>query len=569
MKRNWEADCQAMISKQPLVDLSEDDLRKIYHPPDGVLSKREKRGLEEIDRRLGELNRVDSDSGREFSEVRELAAALENDRRSPIPKLNFFTTGFQVFDFLDNSIGGGDHEASNITEDSGRLDTDPPDSMFWSGSRMIEDQNLYAGFGRDSVPDWSSYRWEYDEPKTSSGSNPGFEVRCGKWKAKVKLGETTSEPFTARIFFALGYNADACDHVEGLRVRYSRRLLREFNMREPVNLKISIVGPPIISCNLQREFNPFDYIESAIMRDGSSVSSDELKSHLLKDLDRPTPFADPANFNPDFEKELDCLVLKPVNFQLKNDSERSVGRWDYGELEHQDLRELRGAGLLAAWLGFFDCRFDNTSLRLCQTTDGEDRLVALFSDLGAGMGRSDWGFGWKSEDPNEFPWEFTKPAIHRGPGQMTTPFRVVRFHTIEDNAAFQEMTEADARWMARRIGRLSIAQIRGALIAAGLDASATTLYLAKLVSRRNRLMEDLELSTEFPPLESGVEGRDFEYDPQTNSLPQIMVNGKPIFARGGENVIHNGHLEPRLKQAEMQERFQKIRADIIDSRINE
>lgn len=562
-KRIWEADCQQLKLDRPVEEWNDDELRQVFHPPSGVLFKKERRGLEAIARRLGDvdLKPANSNSGRGLDEILELAAAVENVRRSPIPKLDFFTTGFQVFDFLDNSIGGGDHEASNVGIAANQLDSDPPDSMFWTGSRSIKDQDLYLGFGREKVPNWSNHVWQYAGAKTSSGSNPGFEVRCGKWKAKLKLAETTSEPFTSRIFFALGYNSDACDHVEGLRVRYSRRLLREFNLREPVDLKISLIGPPLISCNLQQEFDPFGFIESAIMRDGSTLSSDELKARLLCDSDLPAPATNPGNYNREFEKEIDCLVLRPVNFQLKDDKEMSVGRWDYGELGHQDLRELRGAGLLAAWLGFFDCRFDNTSLRVCRSAEGDDRLVACFSDLGAGMGRSDWGFGWKSEDPNAFPWEFTKPAIHRGPGEMTTPFRVVRFHTIEDNAAFQEMTEADARWMARRIGRLSVDQIRAALIAAGWDASATELYLAKLISRRNRLMKDLNLETEFPLLRSDVSGRQFDYDPSTDGLPQVTVNGQPVRASAGDDVIRNGHLEPRFSSAEVANELRHAHAD--------
>jgi hypothetical protein len=43
-------------------------------------------------------------------------------------------------------------------------------------------------------------------------------------------------------------------------------------------------------------------------------------------------------------------------------------------------------------------------------------------------------------------------------------------------------------------------QITQALTASGYDAAAIHLYEQKLISRRNKMMTDLGLSTEFPPL---------------------------------------------------------------------
>ena len=98
---------------------------------------------------------------------------------------------------------------------------------------------------------------------------------------------------------------------------------------------------------------------------------------------------------------------------------------------------------------------------------------------------------------------------------MTTPFRVVNFHTVVDNEAFKAMTEEDARWMARRIGRLTREQIVGALQASGYDAVMVGKYADKLVHRRNRMIEDLGLEAEFPMLPMS--------DPSTQSTGEMVI----------------------------------------------
>ena len=84
--------------------------------------------------------------------------------------------------------------------------------------------------------------WLYDGPKTSYGSNPGFEVKSDDLKAKVKFAETTSEPFTARVFAALGYHVEPIGHVECLKIEYDRRIFREFHLRKEIQMHCMIFG---------------------------------------------------------------------------------------------------------------------------------------------------------------------------------------------------------------------------------------------------------------------------------------------------------------------------------------
>jgi hypothetical protein len=247
----------------------------------------------------------------------------------------------------------------------------------------------------------------------------------------------------------------------------------------------------------------------------------------------------PENFRTNVEAELDYLVMAPANVQPRDGPTQSIGSWDFGELVHENLRELRGAGLLAAWLGWFDSRADNTKLRLVR--DAEDvQLLHFFSDLGGGMGSGTGLFSPRGEDPNKFTWTFTTPEIVRGPGQMTTPFRIQQFKPTVPTEAFAAMTGDDAGWMARLIGQLTENQLRAALIASGYDNIEARLYLEKLISRRDRMIIDLRLQDEIPLLRPEPLNRNFSYDPAADGPFTAKVNGAMISARESTAIIVRG-----------------------------
>ena len=548
----WKTDRDLRLANRPLTALSQVELIGHYHPPPGLLEKKEIRGLREIGVRLkAMINGADAGTaGRLRREVRELAAALQNHRRDPVPRTDLFTVPFIAIDFLRNPIGLGHQPAANLAGCSAADPAcDPAPSSFWDSRRSIEDQELYHGFGREQVSDWASMVWEYAGPKTSTGGNPGFEVRHGDVEAKVKFAETWSEPLTARLFHALGYHVEPTDHVRQLRVRYDRRILREFNLRRDIRFQVRIIGPPVHTFSLQKRHDPLASIAGAVLRDGATLETGELRRRLFLNPNLPEPEIDPKNFDADFEAMIEHLVMEPANFQPDQPNAKSIGPWDYGQLGHEHLREVRGAGLLAAWLGWFDCRFDNTRLQTARLSDGSAALRHVFTDLGGGLGRSDWGFNWLSENLDALPWEFTRPAIRRGPGRMTTPFRVVRFHTITDNTAFRAMTEDDARWMGRRIARLSASQLMDAVVASGLETWRARLCYAKLAARRNKLLQDLDLSGEFPPLPTGMVQSDVSSDVIAGERsPKLLVEIERAGRTGSADTY--GRQGRKLRQTE-------------------
>src|SRR5204862_4155507 len=101
-------------------------------------------------------------------------------------------------------------------------------------------------------------------------------------------------------------------------------------------------------------------------------------------------------------------ITTTANVQKKETIGRNIGPWDFGQLDHADRREIRGAGLLAAWLGWFDTRFDNTRVRVLRN-HGRTELIHYITDLGGALGETSGWLYARGERPNDFPWTFTRP----------------------------------------------------------------------------------------------------------------------------------------------------------------
>lgn len=533
----------------PLAEMSFAELKDYHHDPRGMISSRERRGLEELSRLAKEALQADSVEAHVFlvQQIREVQMAMQTNHRSPLPeKVGLLTFWSPLFKNLDRSIGKGTTPARNLsTNDVTETDLsrlEPKPSTFWRPPSHIAGQDLYVGFGRSKLPHFEKMIVTYQSPKTSFGMRPGFEVELDDVRYKVKFGEIHSEPFAARIFHVLGYHVDPTDYSSSVRLRYDRRLFREFHLRKPMTMRIQPFGIPNYIVQLQNRFAPFDFIAKVVMKDGRELSGAVFKAELLRDGSVDHPEDDPQNFRPEIEAQVDHLVTIPANIQLEDVPAKAIGPWEFEGLGHEDLRELRGAALLAAWLGWFDARFDNTRLRVLHLAKGSE-LQHFFTDLGSGLGGPHRVFSSHGEDPNYFAWSFTEPEIVRGPGRMTTPFRIINYQPNVQNIAFSKMTVDDARWMARWIAHLTELQLLAALIGAGYDAAEARLNLEMLVSRRDRMIRDLKLADEIPLLRPQGVDQELNYDPQTDGvLTFTHTSGKQITARMSKSIVRFGKL---------------------------
>jgi len=483
-----------------------------------TFAKKYRRGLQQI-QRLAEAAAVGSEADethRPVDLLLEVVAAVNNNQRSPVPEhIDAIQSPWVVYKQMHHPMARGHTPAVNLAagtvSDLSRLDPQP--STFWEPRENIPNRDIYAGFGRTNWLRLEDELCDYSAAKESFGTNPGFEVECRGLRIKLKFAEVSSEPFVARIFSVLGYHVDATDHAARANVRYDRRLLQEFNSRQEMKTRFTAFGfLPAYVLKVQRRYDPFDYIAGAVLRDGRQWSGQELRSQLFHDPRRRHPEAEAANFRTDIESQIDHLVTVPANVQVKDPEVKSIGPWDFGQLDHANRRELRGAGLLAAWLGWFDTRADNTRLRIVRR-GGQVELLHYFSDLGGGLGRTTGLLFWKGERPNDFPWTFTRPAARAGKDPSKAALKIEGYKPMAATPAFAAMTRDDARWMARLIGQITEDQIVQALIASGYDSAEVRLYAEKLLSRRDRMVIDLGLSEEILLLRPAGFDRKFSYDP--------------------------------------------------------
>jgi len=518
-------------------------------------------------------------------EAAEIAESLElNDRKPVRTRVDILELPFYYYDLMHNPVARGKDVASNIappptdasaahpgkhraatvpaTSDLGRVD--PVPSSFWARPGDVASSDLYEAFG--PILRLGNEVCVYEGPKKGYGTTPGFNLACGEKHIKAKfLGPESSrrdtEVAVTRLYHALGYHVEANDYAPEVRVRYDRRILLEFNSRKDLTITVTALGfIPLFRVRIQKPLDPFQYIRGAVTKDGAMLSAEELSHRLIRAeiLDRAPRAArktprgtHPGHYRQDavtFEQELDVLVMVEGNVQSRDGQPENVGPWDWNGRDHPERRELRAAGLVAAWTNYFDSRWDNNRLKLVsEHEDGAPHLRHYISDLGGSLGNAENFIKDTQGLMNEFPWSFTEPAVIDDVGHVRQPFRIVGYQPIEDNDAFREMTLDDARWMARLIARISENQIQQALIAAGYTSAEVRLYTEKLVSRRDRMIHDLGLEEEVPLLRrSGVDPV-FDYDPRRDG-PVVARAGdgselRPIESR--DLVVRAGRVEPR------------------------
>jgi hypothetical protein len=515
-------------------------------------AKKYKRGLQEIQRLARAAKTASTPEKRraDLASLLEVVAGVNNDQREPVPeRVDVVELPWMFLSALHHPVGRGETPAADL-QPGPQADLslrDPMPSTFWQRPTNIAAADLYHGFGRTNLTALGDTVCTYAGPKDSYGTNPGFEVDANGVTVKLKFAEIHSEPVTTRIFEAMGFNADPTDYEPEVHVRYNRDLFLQFNSRRELTTRFTMFGLTYYTMRLQKKYDPFRYIVEAVMRDGRHLNGNQFKAALFRDCSRKHPETDPANYRHEVETNIDYLVTVAANVQPKDVDIKRIGSWDHGQLDHPGRRELRGAGLLAAWLGFFDTRYDNMRVRLVRR-DGHEELRHYFSDLGGGMGQTTGLLFMHGERPNDFPWTFTEPPLQQGPGKMVRPLRIVGYKPIAPTESFAAMTLDDARWMARLVGQLSEAQITEALIASGYDSAEVRLYTGKLISRRDRMIQDLGLSGEIPPLRPAGIDRKFACDPAKDSPVSVPIpGGGTATAPIGDSKIVLGRLITRQK----------------------
>ncbi len=550
-----------------------------YSEPEDLVSKKMKRGYEEIINLAVVALSADTspkDKADAVVHIRESARSIVKNTERPMPKSVGIGKALKMKKkALSESVGNGSKEnpALNLDIPDGSTPSDldlsrvdPIASTFWTKPKNIGAQDLYVGYGRSSIPSFSDVECVYDAPKTNYGTHPGFEMKCGKLKVKLKVEKRQTEVFSSRVLHALGYNVSPNDPAFGVKVKYDRRILTEWNMRKDITTKIKALFGlvKVHEIKFQQYEDPFAYpgLAGAILTDGSRISSADLKKMIFKDPNIEKPETDPSNYNTEFESRVATLVYDGVNLQIDPKNEKSLGPWDFDTLDHPNRRELRGLGLIAAWMSWFDVRWDNMRLKVVEK-NGIKQLVHVLSDTGGVLDANEVQQSrLKKQNRDSFPWAFTLGEEEKEVQKKKRRFAIrSEYQPYEPVAAFDAMNYDDARWAGRMIAQLTEQQMIDAfMVGPRWSSAAIKLLVEKLITRRDTMVRHLGLKDEFPLLrpERATMSEEeiaasINYDPERDGRISIVREGKTIvapdsdFDDGTIEVIKGGVLTKRTK----------------------
>lgn len=495
-----------------------------------------------------------------YENLRSLSESYDLSFRSPVPT---HIPASYVWTMLSEKMGTGEKPASNIRSMGDLSKQDPKDSSFWKNPGDVSGKNLFLSSSGTRV-DLANKKCEYDEPKTSAGTRGGFEVKCDGLGYKLKFGpETNVEPLNTRLYSALGYPVPTVEFTPGVELKYDRKVFLEFQSRAEQQSTLTIAGISVYKIVFGVYHNPFKFMAGARLKNGNVISRFELYKGLFgKDLlasdeeadEMPKIELEKENYNKEFEKQIATLLTVHGNLEVKVKNQDSAGSWDYNNPVHIAKREVRGAGILAAWLGNIDVRYDNTKLFVSKQPDGTQTLVHSMSDIGYGLG-SGIGFPKINEKTlvNKFPWTFTigqETARFYSSGVRAKVnrygFAINNYYPLDPNEAFFQMTLDDAKWMARKIMQLSEEQLKVAIIGAGFESAEAYMVFEKLLNRRGRMVSDLGLAAELginPISRDNVP----DYEPSRDgAFKGTLPDGSTVAAPIGKSIVRKGKITPKM-----------------------
>ena len=378
-------------------------------------------------------------------------------------------------------------------------ETDPDSNTFWQKPKDVSSLDLTVAFNRKELPDYSGTVFQYDQAKTGHGVHPGFKVKSDGVQYKIRLGtrgysakhddaEYRVGPFATRILFALGYNSLPIDTLKILRVKYDRRLLSEYNMRAGIPVKIGLGKKfNIVDKNINKYADPFANIYKIILKDGSVIDRYDFKLKILIESKDKKAALNPELYNSEFEETISEVQYKNTSIEKINDDFTSVGPWDWNNSRHIEHKELRGYALLAAWLGQFDARVDNTRLYLIKDKKNNITLMRNYiTDVGSGLGATGSVLRVSTDNVKKFKSKVLK--VHpRDKDQVISK----GFQVITTNKTFESMTAKDAKWMLGYIDQLSEKQIKSALEVSGFEPIEVDQIYQKLMQRKENIRQVL------------------------------------------------------------------------------
>lgn len=392
---------------------------------------------------------------------------------------------------------------------------------------------------------------QYEKAKRGYGVHSGFHIKCGEHSYKMKFGnEEYSGPFNSRIYRSLGFITPHINHYESVTVDYDRRVLTEFNQRMAMSFKLTVAFIPVYKKSSKQFINPFSWMKGVKLKDGSFVDAKTAQARLI--THEITDDITDNMIDKNFESQISQLVFGGSTLALKDDPVvgEEIGPWVPDDFNYRDFKEIRGIMVLAAWTGNHDIRKDNMRLSVIPDSKGKKQLRLTFGDAGSGLGDED-GVKRSGSNIDDMDWEVSSVYEdmnnnddrfpHEDPQQRIS---LSGLGNLEYSKAFSKIKLTDAQWMLRKLCQFSPDQIKSALVSSGLSSAEVVLAQAKLLERRNKMIEHFKMDEDFKMSCFVPVNRKMNYDPLKQPLVTISYdkNTKSVAAPDRGHRVVNGRL---------------------------
>lgn len=327
----------------------------------------------------------------------------------------------------------------------------PGPSSFWQQPSLISERNLHKAAQGSYSSLYNHIKYENQFPETPvvryegmrySDTKPKMDVsfkdREGK-KRKIKLklgGELHSDPTASALMMVLGFPTDLTQYRRDIKVLLGDRTVDD----------------------LKREWELY------------YDRQDFMGRFRFEDL----------SLESGVTAEGENYVIFPEGlFEARPEKVERLGPWAFGDNSNDSRREVRGLTLLQIWLDNHDIKeMDNNHLLLKETESDLRERYHIISDPGASLSL------FMYEMPDLYFWNVVTGVTdkHINLAFFSIPVKIKN-----------KITYADARWMMRYISALSREQISEAVTLGHWPQCVQEIYVEKLISRRNNLVEKLDL----------------------------------------------------------------------------
>jgi len=199
------------------------------------------------------------------------------------------------------------------------------------------------------------------------------------------------------------------------------------------------------------------------------------------------------------EKE-QWVVLRDVSIESRYEGMERLEGYHPEGWDHFNRREHRSLVLWYGFINLFDTKAGNHKV-LVDNIDKNPRVLYSMQDVGYSL---HGGFNLSK------PIDTAKGALRYGVNSFNKSMLHMKddggvhiwwADVMQDQKKFIGTTWSDVKWMARRIANLSRKDIENAVKKADYPKPVETMYILKLIHRRNEIVEAFKLKDEYPIIE--------------------------------------------------------------------